>query len=405
MMARETPFRPSPVAEMVFPAKGARHTVADPSGASAPSLDIRLFPREDSGALRDKWLAMEAVSEHTFFTSWHWISCWLETVEPDALQCEAYAGGELVGLGLFVEAREMRGPIPLRRMHLHRTGRRDEDRIGIECNDLLIKSGMEKRVRKAVIGHLVRRPGVDEVIFGLTCDGHDAGIAEPGVMAVHGWSDRAPWVDLKRAAMEGGYDQALSARNRGHVRRSLRKAEAMGKVEARSAKTVEEALEFFREAGPYHIERWKDREPGRRSGYLNPTFVAFHERLIRRAFGHGCVDLVKVTAGDAVIAYMHYFVYRRSVYAYQFAVNFGIQGGGTEGKMSPGLLANYLCIRKFADQGAERFDFLAGDYRYKRALATDADWMRYYRYRRPGPKIALVDGLARLKRLLARAEE
>jgi CelD/BcsL family acetyltransferase involved in cellulose biosynthesis len=373
---------------MIFPTKGSQNIVADRSGASGSRLDIRLFPREDSGTLRDKWLAMEAVSEHTFFTSWHWISCWLETVEPKALQCEAYAGDELVGLGLFVEAREMRGLIPLRRMHLHRTGRWDEDRIGIEWNDLLIKSGMEKRVRQAVIRNLVRRPEVDEVIIGLTGDGHDAEIAEPGVMAAHGWSDLAPWVDLKRVAIEGGYDQAIAA-----------------KVEVRSAKNLDEALRFFREAGPYHIERWKDNKPGRRSGYLNPTFVAFHERLIRTTFGHGCVDLVKITAGNAVIAYMYYFVYRRSVYAYQFAVNFGIQGNQSQGKMSPGLLANYLCIRKFAEQGAERFDFLAGDYRYKRSLATDTVWMRFYRYRRPGPKIALVDGLLRLKRLLARAKD
>jgi hypothetical protein len=347
-------------------------------------------------------MRMEALSDHTFFTSWHWISCWLDMAGSEALQCEVYSGGELVGLGLFVDTREMRGLVPLRRLHLHRTGLRDLDRIGIEYNDLLIVRGMESQVRKCAIAHLIRRPGVDEVVFGLTGDGHDAGVPGRGIIARIGWSEPVPWVDLKRVKAEGGYDPALSAKNRNNVRRSQRKAETLGKVEVRSAADVDEALRFFREAAPLHIERWKDGKPGRQSGYLNPLYVAFHERLIRNVFSLGYVDLVRITAGEVLIAYMYYFVYRKSAYAYQSAVNFSVQEGAHDGKMSPGLLANYLCIRKFADQGLEKFDFLAGDYYYKRALATDSGWMRFYKYRKPGIKMAAVDKLLSLKRRFAR---
>ncbi|MEO7776770.1 MAG: GNAT family N-acetyltransferase [Fibrobacteria bacterium] len=364
------------------------------------SLSVRLFPRDDDTVLRDKWLGMEAISEHTFFTSWHWISCWLGTVQAEVLQCEARMGDELVGLGLFVETLEIRGLIPLRRLWLHKTGRRAQDRIGIEWNDLLIKRGMESRARKGVIGHLINRPRVDEVVFGLTGDGHDAGVAGPGIVASIGRSDPVPWVDLGRVAAQGGYDLALSSKNRNNVRRSQRKAEAMGKLEVRSAATVDEALRFFREAGPYHIERFKDGKPDRRSGYLNPAYVAFHEKLIGAVFGRGLVDLVKITAGEAVLAYMYYFVYGKTVYAYQSAVNFASHGNASDGKMSPGLLANYLCIRKFADQGMEKFDFLAGDYYYKQALATDSGWMRFYKYSKPSLKMSAVEKLLAFKRRL-----
>ncbi|HKP95037.1 MAG TPA: GNAT family N-acetyltransferase [Fibrobacteria bacterium] len=355
---------------------------------SAEPLSVRLFPRESKDALRDKWREMEAVSEHTFFTCWDWISGWLDTVSAQILQCEVHAGEELVGLGLFVERRERRmGLIPFRRLFLHRTGEHALDRMCIEWNDLLIRPGFEEGVRRSLVEVLTREPrGADEVVFGYTPEGHDRGVAGPGFVSRIGYTQASPWVDLARVRAEGGFDNTLSHKTRANVRKSLRKAEALGRIELRSAATAGEALDFFREAGPYHIERWKNGKPGRQSGYLNPTFLAFHERLIPVAFDHGRLDFVKVTAGGVLLAYMYFFVYRKVVHFYQSVVNFaGLENG------QPGLIANYLCIQKFAEQDLEKYDFLAGDSQYKRVLATDTATQMYFHYRKRSLKMGMVE--------------
>lgn len=347
-------------------------------------LRMRLFPRETDGDLRRKWGEMEIASEHTIFTSWDWISTWLDTVSDQVLQCEVHAGELLVGLGLFVEKRERYlGIIPFRRLFLHRTGEHSLDRMCIEWNDLLIRPGFEEKVRRTVVQELIRGPrAADEVVFGFTPEGHESGVAGPGHVPRMGFAHPSPWVDLARVRAEGGLENTLSHKTRANVRKSLRIAEALGKIELCSAATAGEALDFFREAKPLHIERFKDGEPGRRSGYLNPSFLAFHERLIPRAFAHGNLDFVKITAGSVVLAYMYFLVYRKTAFFYQSAVNYSSLEKG-----QPGLVANYLCIRKFADQGLEKYDFLAGDALYKRVLATDTATQKYFHYRKRSIKM------------------
>ena len=360
------------------------------SGRNTPSevLRVRLFPCEKNAVLRDKWLAMEAVCEHTFFTSWDWISCWMETVGSEILQCEAWMGENLVGLGLFVEKRERGlGIISFRRLCLHRTGDRYRDRMCIEWNDLLIWPGLEQRVRRQVVAELTHGPkGADEVVFGFTPEGHNAGMVDPGFVPRIGYPYPSPFVDLVRVREEGGFDNTLSHKTRANVRKSIRLAEAIGHIELQSAASAEEALSYFREAGPFHIERFKDRTDGRQSGYLNPNFVAFHERLIPAAFQQGNLDLVKVTAGGVLLAYMYFFVYRKMVLFYLSAINYTGFGKG-----QPGLIANYLCIRKFSDQGMDKYDFLAGDSLYKRVLATDTATMRFFNYRKRSLKMEAAE--------------
>jgi CelD/BcsL family acetyltransferase involved in cellulose biosynthesis len=358
------------------------------SNPTTEILRIRLFPCEKTTALRDKWLAMEAVCEHTFFTSWDWISCWMDTVGSEILQCEAWMGENLVGLGLFVEKRERGfGIVSFRRLFLHQTGDRYRDRMCIEWNDLLIWPGLEQRVRRQVVAELTRGPkGADEVVFGFTPEGHNAGMVDPGFVPRIGYPHPSPFVDLVRVRAEGGFDNTLSHKTRSNVRKSMRLAEAIGPIELQSAASPEEGLSFFREAGPLHIERFKDRADGRHSGYLNPNFVAFHERLIPVAFQQGNLDFVKVTAGGVLLAYMYFFVYRKVVLFYQSAINYSGFGKG-----QPGLIANYLCIRKFSDQGMDKYDFLAGDSLYKRVLATDTVTMRFFNYRKRSLKMEAAE--------------
>ncbi len=352
------------------------------------ALKVCLFTCESIATLRCKWLAMETVCNHSFFTSWQWISSWMETMNAEVLQCEAWLGEVLVGLGLFVEKRERGlGLIPFRRLFLHKTGDRYRDRICIEWNDLLIHPGLEEIVRRQVVAHLIQGPkGADEVVFGLTSEGHDAGMVVPEFAPRISYPYPSPFVDLIRVRTEGGFDNTLSHKTRANVRKSIRLAEAIGKIELQSAATAEEALAFFRDAGPLHIERFKDRTTSRQSGYLNPHFVAFHECLIPTAFNHGNLDFVKVTTGGILLAYMYFFVYRKVVYFYQSAINYSSLEKG-----QPGLIANYLCIRKFSDQGMIRYDFLAGDALYKRVLGTDTATLRFFNYRKRSLKMVAAE--------------
>jgi Acetyltransferase (GNAT) domain len=350
-------------------------------------LKVHFFPRETTQVLEGKWNRMESECGHSVFTSWMWISSWLQVIQGKVIQCEVFAGSKMVGLGFFVEKLEYRfGIIPFRRLFLHRTGDHSKDRMCIEWNDLLICPGFETRVRLAVIQESTRgKRGFDEVVFGFTGEGHDLGISGPGFVPRIGLATPSPWLNLEKVR-DVGYDAMLSHGTRAKIKRSLRSAEALGKINLRFAVSDQEAIEFYREAGPLHIKRFEEGEPGRQSGYLNPTFVSFHEALIPTLFSKGNIEFVKIMAGDIVIAYMYFMIYRNVVYFYQSAINYSSIPKG-----QPGLLANYLCICEFAKRGYDKYDFLAGDSLYKRMLTPDAAIMRFFHYRKRTLKMDLAE--------------
>ena len=91
--------------------------------------------RPDRAALQAQWLALEARTDVTFFLSWDWIGAWVDEAGMPDLVLAGRAGGEIVCLGLLRRSVDRRHRfVRSRTLHLHATGREDQDVIFIEYN-------------------------------------------------------------------------------------------------------------------------------------------------------------------------------------------------------------------------------------------------------------------------------
>ena len=69
--------------------------------AGSRVTNIALVPVTDFAALGDRWRALEAQADCSFFQSWTWTGCLAEERFPDPVLLEARQDGETVALALF----------------------------------------------------------------------------------------------------------------------------------------------------------------------------------------------------------------------------------------------------------------------------------------------------------------
>jgi len=96
--------------------------------------------------------------------------------------------------------------------------------------------------------------------------------------------------------------------------------------------------------------------------------------LIDRGVPSGCVDVLRLSAGDHHFGYLVNFRHRGSVMNYTSGFHFG-----DDRRQKPGLVSHLLAIEDAEAKGDESYKFLAGGMRYKESLSTDSEelvWLR-----------------------------
>jgi len=173
----------------------------------------------------------------------------------------------------------------------------------------------------------------------------------------------APFARL--AGGEAGWLARRGAATRAQLSRSRRLLATHGALTVRRAGDMAEAEEFLDGLAMLHQAGWRRR--GQPGAFADPAFRRFHAELITRGLPRGEVALWRLAAGERAFAYLYNFYWRRQVLAYQ-------SGFDTEWvpRASPGLTAHALVMAEASREGMERYDFLAGDMRYKRELADGA---------------------------------
>jgi CelD/BcsL family acetyltransferase involved in cellulose biosynthesis len=315
----------------------------------------------DFGALEAKWRDLESRSEPSFFQSWTWTGCLAKERFPDPVLVEARESGRTVALALF----NRRG----RTLYLGESGEPALDCPYIEHNGVLAEQGREAALTmeclRACRQATLWRP---RIVLGGVNAATEAAASEAG--QVHRMrSLTSPLVDLTRGAQ--CFLGRRSANTRQQLRRSNRDYAAMGHVVLERAGDLSEAKAYLRELTTLHQASWLAR--GQPGAFANPFFGRFHEALVARGMERGEIDLLRVTAGPQTIGLLYNFRYRGSSLAYQSGFDYA--GAGRHGK--PGLTCHYEAIRFAAGWGATRYDFLAGDDRYKRSLSDRAETLHW----------------------------
>lgn len=353
-----------------------------------PEPTFELTPAPDAAALAPLWRELEARAEPPFFLSWFWIGAWIETIETAPLLLTGRANGQVVLLGLLVPSRTRALKLwPLRALRLQTTGDEAVDVITIEYNGFLVARGWEGRVQTAALAFLTAgsKPPCDELHLRGVPDRTET-LLPPGLI-VQKASRKPSWrIDLAAIRDSGRpYLDHLSANTRQQIRRARRLYERRdGVLSATRASSLEEARAFVDGLKGLHQPYWEAR--GQKGAFGHPFYVQFLDRLIARCLPEGAIEVVRIGPERRALGYLCNFRYRGVVYAYLSGFLYE-----SDPKLKPGIVSHTLCIEKHIEEGADVYDFMAGENRYKANLGA------------PGPDMLYL--VARRRGLAARAEE
>jgi CelD/BcsL family acetyltransferase involved in cellulose biosynthesis len=316
----------------------------------------------DFAALGAKWRDLEARCDCSFFQSWTWTGCLVEERFPDPVLVEACDSGRTVALALF----NRRG----RTLLLGQSGDPALDCIYIEFNGVLAERGRETELTAACLraarsGFGFWRPPLELAgVSSLTA----VSAGEAGLVRCS-QSLAAPFVDLMMR--DDRYLDSRSPNTRQQLRRSDRDYAAIGDIMIERAETPAQASSFLDSLAGLHQVSWRAR--GKPGAFANPFFARFHRALIADGSQRGEIDLMHITAGSQTIGFLYNFRYRSRSLAYQSGFDYG--SAGRHGK--PGLTCHHAAIQFAVRWGATRYDFLAGDDRYKRSLSDRSETLHW----------------------------
>ena len=327
---------------------------------------ITVSPVTDFTALGVRWRDLETRSHPSFFQSWTWTGCLAEERFPNPVLVEAREeDGRTVALALF----NRRG----RSLYLGESGDPALDCVYVEFNGVLAEAGREAELSKACLraarggagwgGFLKRRLVLSGMLPEWIVSMDDRGRVEIQK------SLNTPFVNIKNNAKCFLDDR--SANTRQQLRRSDRACAERGPLLLERAATVEHAHAFLKALEALHQASWMAR--GQPGAFASPFFSRFHRALIARGWPRGEIDLFRITAGAHVIGFLYNFRYQGRSLAYQSGFDYAI--AGKHGK--PGLTCHHQAIRFTQAWGGERYEFLAGDDRYKRSLSDGAGTLHW----------------------------
>lgn len=339
---------------------------------------------------------MERLANGSFFTSWSWIGCFLQALNESERPrlIRAREGASTVGLALLGTNVDRRHYFLTSKVaSLNATGNAITDEITIERNGILVRRDASDTAVREICRFLVDRlVDWEELrLDGMVGDWSWLGQDNPRVRVLE---RKRPchFVDLQAIRTSGrGYLNTLSQNTRAQVRRSIKEYSKLGAIEVRAAETAREASNFLCGLKELHQDYWISR--GEAGSFSNGFFNGFHSRLVADNFEQGSIQLIKVSVGELVLGYLYNFVYDGWVSNYQSGFNYGI----CEKHNRPGLVAHALAVELNLELGSRAYDFLAGDYQYKRMLGPSSETMSWIVLQRKLLKFRVRDHLRNLK--------
>jgi Acetyltransferase (GNAT) domain len=347
------------------------------------------------------------LSEGTFFTSEHW---W-QASESAWPQTQAYQNSTLVRVDDHAYARLGRAKVSrqgklinARRLGFNQLVNETYDEITIEHNGFFgTNGGNFAQHLPELFNQLNRDSQWDEILFSRL---HEQDynslikfVTQTGLAFYVEDLRPAYFADLRlvREQFKGDYLASLSSNTRQQVRRSSRDTEkALGAIQLERALNIEQAQHALNELGVFHRARWheKDSDTTLGKGFNNPNFVIFHQTLINQTFESGAVDLLTIKAGGSTLAVLYNFIWNGTVYFYMSGVNHELNS-----KFRPGIVAHVTAIEHYlSNNSLERYDFLAGQNRYKQSLSHTQYNMVSVVVQRPKLLLTLERKLRVLKR-------
>lgn len=343
-------------------------------------------------ALGERWRALGSASDPSPFQTWAWVGCNAAERFPDPLLTEAHDGHGPVAMALW---NRRRSPLLGDTLWLHESGNPALDAPFTEHNPPLVArhaADPDAVVTALLLAALRRREGrAPRLVLSGVDDATRAAGVRTGAAALPGVDRVAPYVDFAAIGPGAAYVDQLSRNTRQQLRRSDRAYAARGALRIEAAGTAGQALEFLGALIALHTATWNAR--GKPGAFATDPVRRFHAALIRGGVP-GEAELLRVTAGSAVVGYLYNLVRGGRACAYQSG--FDYPGAVPHGR--PGLTCHHLAIEAHRARGGVSYDFLGGADRYKRSLANaerTLHWLSIAPPRHPCAPLARLRRLAR----------
>ncbi len=341
--------------------------------AGSRDVDFRIEPMVALTELEREWRRLEADAAPSFFLSWNWIGTLLEMIPPEAAPrlLRGTAAARTVALGVLGDSSVRRHRVVrARRWALNATGDPEFDCIHLEHNGLL---AAPETGWAGLLDAFAKTSGVDEISLPGVAAPPSAALVEQRGLLRHETPELSFAVHLAALDDSGGDVAAILSRNsRSQLRRAVHKLE---RVRLEAAASEAEALDYFRTLKELHIPWWERR--GLPHAFAHEFFERFHERLIVRGFAEGAIQLLRLRSGDRTLGILYNFRRGNRVYAYQSGF---VQPAEHE---RPGVVAHALAIKRAWQEGAEVYDFMAGENQLKRSFGNRVETLSWTVVQKP----------------------
>lgn len=368
-----------------------------------PDLEFLWQPPTDWGAIAADWQALAKDAKPNIFLSWAWIETWANTYGRVVSVLRVFHGKQLVAMGLWARQKHVR-PLGLnvQTLHLHHCGVERLDQIWPEYNELLCLPDYRHVVHGALLENIPSDLGVNEVDLGV-CENQlsyllvspldtklmpkaNAGVLEsssgasslspPPKRKSHWlreerWTSVAIQVPLQQWTSVDDYLASLSSSFRYQLRRAEKGLSKLGPLELVFAESSTHCSQWLMADAHWHQKQW-----GEQSGFNNPDFVKFHEAWVASAFDLSLCGYVRLMAGDTVAAGAYFFQDTSCIYFY---LGFARNEWGP--KVKTGFCLHLAMIRYCFEQGIPMYDFMGGDYDYKRRFGSCGPTLVKCRYK------------------------
>lgn len=346
------------------------------------TTEVEIVPFPGFAALEVEWRTLERrAAAPAIFQCWSWVGCLAEERFDDPVLLRARSGDRLTGLALFNRRGE--------RLLLTESGDAARDAPFIEHNAPLVAADAEAGTEAALLRAAWRVPGARRIVLGGVAPG---AVGTAGGRVLRSQTRGAPFVDLAAIrAGRGTYLATRSANTRQQIGRSLRR---YGDAMLARAETAAQAQAWLDELIVLHAATWQRR--GKPGAFADPFMRRFHAALVTRALADGQLDLLRITSYDEVIGLLYNFRAGGRIFAYQS----GLSHRPDAPQLKPGLTCHTLAIEAALASGAEVYDFLGGDDRYKQSLATSSVELRWVELVRPSSLLGMAAALYNMARAL-----
>lgn len=296
----------------------------------------------------------ESVNTGNLFLSPFWLVSWLETLDKLPLLLICVRDKQVIGFGFWGKQTHFLGNT----YFLNQTGNHLNDQVWTEHNDVICLKDERDIVVTAMLERLSALPNTSKIVIRNTLSSHwPCSIKASSERSV----ENSAYVDLT----QGDYLQSLSKNTRSAIKRSNKLIEnTLGEISVIPIDVASHPT-ILNEVGAIHIQRWGDSEFG--SGFANPKFVAFHDKILKQGTGQeNQAELLMVRAGDTCLGYLYVLKHGQYALFYLSAIKFS----SNDNKIKPGMSMHLAAIEYYKKKGFERYDFLAGPARYKEQMSN-----------------------------------